>query len=158
MEALTLGQWQDHEENADAIPTGFPEDSVNVDQIEHLLDHLVGSRPPLVAELGARIGVELIVNINLVLVVLVYVVVQGIQGLAVLVDAEAGSPNDKRHGKESAGDTKRVGLSILRSKKTSDEFVMFDDGTCLERNKGGWHVHMRSGWQVDVIGVVRTLQ
>jgi len=95
MEALTLGQWQDHEENADAIPTGFPEDPVNVDQIEHLLDHLVGSRPPLAAELGAGIGVELIVNVDLVLVVLVYVVVQGIEGLAVLVDSEARSPNDK---------------------------------------------------------------
>ena len=117
---------------------------MNVDQVEHLFDHLVSSRPPLVAELGAGIGVELIVDINLVLVVLVYVVFQGIQGLAMLVDTEAGSPNDKGHGKESAGDTKRVGLSILRSKKTSDEFVMFDDGTCAERNKGGWHEHMRS--------------
>ena len=129
MEALTLGQWQDHEENADAIPTGSPEDPVNVDQIEHLLDHLVGSGSPLATELGASVGVELVVDVNLVLVVLVYVVLQGIEGLAVFVDAEAGSPNDKRHGEEPSGDTKRVGLSILRSKKTSDEFVMFDDGT-----------------------------
>ena len=95
MEALTLGQWQDHEENADAIPTGFPEDSVNVDQVEHLFDHLVGSRPPLVTELCTGVRVELIVNVNLVLVVLVYVVFQGIQGLAVLVDTEARGPNDK---------------------------------------------------------------
>jgi len=63
-----------------------------------------------------------------------------------LVDTEARSPNDKRHGKESTGDTKRVGLSILRSKKTSDEFVMFDDGTCVERNKGRWDEHMESAW------------
>ena len=89
MGTLTLGQWQDHEENADAIPTGLPEDSVDVDQIEHLFDHLVGFHPPLVAELCTRIGVELIVNINLVLLILVYVVFQGVQRLAVLVDAEA---------------------------------------------------------------------
>ena len=89
MEALTLGQWQDHEENADAIPTGLPEDSMDVDQIEHLFDHLVGSGPPLVAELRARIGIELVVNINLVLLVLVYVVLQGVHRLAVLVDSEA---------------------------------------------------------------------
>ena len=89
MEALTLGQWQDQDENADAVPTGLPEDSMNVDQIEHLLDHLVCSGPPLGAELGAGIGVELVVNINLVLLILVYVVFQGVQGLAVLVDSEA---------------------------------------------------------------------
>jgi len=88
MEELTLGQWQDHEENADAIPAGLPEDSMNVDQIEHLFDHLVGSGPPLGAELGASIGVELVVNVNLVLLVLVYVVFQGVQRLAVLVDSE----------------------------------------------------------------------
>jgi len=89
METLTLGQWQDHEENADTIPAGFPEDSVNIDQIEHLFDHLVCSGPPLGAELGACIGIELIVNINLVLLILVYVVFQGVQRLAVLVDSEA---------------------------------------------------------------------
>ena len=89
MEALTLGQWQDHEENADAVPTGLPKDSVDVDQIEHLFDHLVGLDPPLVAELGARVGIELIVDINLVLLVLVYVVLQGVHRLAVLIDAEA---------------------------------------------------------------------
>lgn len=89
MEALTLGQRQDHEENADAIPTGLPEDSMNVDQIEHLFDHLVGSGPPLGAELGACIGIELVVNINLVLLILVYVVFQGIHGLAILVDSKA---------------------------------------------------------------------
>lgn len=89
MEALTLGQWQDHEENADAIPTGLPEDSMDVDQIEHLFDHLVGFHPPLVAELCTGIGVELIVNVDLVLLVLVYVVLQGVHRLAVLVDSEA---------------------------------------------------------------------
>ena len=93
-----MGQWQDHEEDADAVPTGLPEDSVNVDQIEHLFDHLVCSGPPLVAELCARIGIELVVNINLVLLVLVYVVFQGIRRLAVLVDSEAGRPNDEGHG------------------------------------------------------------
>jgi len=93
-----LGQWQDHEENADTIPTGFPEYTVNVDQVEHLFDHLVGPGPPLGAELGARIGIELVVNINLVLLVLVYVVFQGVQRLAVLVDSETRRPNDERHG------------------------------------------------------------
>jgi len=85
---LTLGQRQDHEENADTVPTGFPEDSMNVDQIEHFFDHLVCSCPPLVAELGTCIGVELIVNINLVLLILVYMVLQGVQRLAVLIDTE----------------------------------------------------------------------
>ena len=89
MEALTLGQWQDHEENADAIPTGFSEDSMNIDQIEHLFDHLVGSGPPLCAELGASIGIELVVYVNLVVLVLVYVVSQGVHRLTILVDPEA---------------------------------------------------------------------
>ena len=89
MEALTLGQRQDHEENADAIPTGFPEDSMDVDQIEHLFDHVVCSGPPLGAEFCARVGIELIVNISLVLLILVYVVFQGVHRLAVLVDSEA---------------------------------------------------------------------
>jgi len=71
---------------------------VNVDEVEHLFDHLVGSGPPLGAELCTRIGIELIVNINLVLLILVYVVFQGIQRLAVLVDSEARRPNDERHG------------------------------------------------------------
>ena len=88
METLTLGQWQDHEENADTIPTGFPEDAVNVDQIEHLFDHLIGPVPPLGAEFGASIGIELVVNISLVLLVLVYVVFQGIHQLAILVDSK----------------------------------------------------------------------
>jgi len=87
-EALTLGQRQDHEENANAIPTGFPEDSVNVDQIEHLLDHLVGSGPPLGTKLGTGIGVEMVVNVNLVVLILVYVVFQGVLQLAILVDTE----------------------------------------------------------------------
>lgn len=86
---LTLGQRQDHEEDADAIPTGLPEDAVNVDQIEHLFDHVVGSRSPLGTELGAGIGIELVVYINLVLLVLVYVVFQGIHRLAVFVNTEA---------------------------------------------------------------------
>lgn len=84
-----MGQRQDHEENADAIPTGLPEDAVNVDQIEHLFDHLVGSRSPFGTELGTGIGIELVVHINLVLLVLVYVVFQGVHRLAVLVDTEA---------------------------------------------------------------------
>lgn len=134
MEALTLGQWQDHEENADAVPTGFPEDSVHVDQIEHLFDHLVCSGPPLGAKFGACIGIEVVVNINLVLLILVYVVFQGVQRPAIFVDTKTGGPNDEGHGQESTGDTKRIGLSILRSNKTSDEFMRFDDGTCI-RNK-----------------------
>jgi len=89
MEALTLSQWQDHEDNADAVPTGFPEDSVDVDQIEHLFDHLVGPGPPLCAELGAGIGIELVVYVNLVVLVLVYVVSQGVHRLTILVDPEA---------------------------------------------------------------------
>jgi uncharacterized membrane protein YqaE (UPF0057 family) len=89
MEGLTLGQWQDHEDDADAIPTGFPEDSMNVDQVEHLFDHLVGLVPPLGAELGTGVGVELIVNISLVLLILVYVVFEGVRRLSVLVDTEA---------------------------------------------------------------------
>jgi hypothetical protein len=96
--ALTLGQWQDHEENADAIPTGFPEDSMDVDQIEHLFDHLVGPGPPLVAELGTGIGIEVVVNVNLVLLILEDVVLQGVQRLAVLVDSEARGPDDDGHG------------------------------------------------------------
>ena len=98
MEGLTLGQREDHEDNADAVPTWFPEDSMNVDQIEHLLDHFVCPGPPLCAELGACIGIELVVDVNLVLLILVYVVFQGIEGLAVLVDSEAGGPDDEGHG------------------------------------------------------------
>ena len=83
-----MGQGQDHEENADAVPTGFPENSVDVDQPEHLLDHFVGPGPPLGAEFGACIGVEVIVDVDLALLILVYVVFQGIQRLAVFVDTE----------------------------------------------------------------------
>ena len=93
-----MGQGQDHEENADAVPTGFPENSVNVDQPEHLFDHLVGSGPPFGTEFGACISVELIVNVDLALLVLVYVVFQGVQRLTVFVDAEARGPNDDGHG------------------------------------------------------------
>ena len=61
---------------------------MNVDQVEHLFDHLVCPCSPLGAELGTRIGIELIVNIDLVLLVLVYVVFQRIERLAVLVDSK----------------------------------------------------------------------
>ena len=130
---------------------------MNVDQPEHLFDHLVRPGPPLGAELGACVSVELIVNVDLALLVLVYVVFQGVQRLAVFVDTEAGGPNDEGHGEESTGDTERIGLSILRSDKTSDEFVRFDDGTCMKKEQkiGGWGrvSHMRSPRkQVDVIG------
>ena len=96
--ALTLGQGQDHEKNANAIPTGFPEDSVNVDEPEHLFDHFVGPCPPLGAELGACVGVELIVNVDLALLILVYVVFQGVQRVAIFVDAKTGGPDDEGHG------------------------------------------------------------
>jgi len=98
MEALTLGQWEDKDEDADAVPTGLPEDSMNVDEIEHLFDHLVCFGPPLGAELGTRVGIELVVNTNLVLLILVYVVFQGVQRLTVLVDSKARRPNDEGHG------------------------------------------------------------
>jgi hypothetical protein len=141
-----LGQGQDHHEDADAVPTGLPEDSVNVDQVEHLFDHLVCPCPPLGAKLGARIGIELIVNIDLVLLVLVYVVLQGIQRLTVLVDSKARGPDNEGHGQESTGDTKRIGFSILRSNKTSDKFMRFDDGTCMEKEqKKGERLRVRTG-------------
>ena len=71
---------------------------MNVDQIEHLLDHLVGSGPPFGAELGTGIGIELVVNVNLVILILVYVVFQGVLQLAILIDSKAGCPDDEGHG------------------------------------------------------------
>ena len=84
----TLGQREDHEKNADTVPAGFPEDAMDVDQIQHFFDHLVCPRPPLAPELGTCNGIQLIVNLNLVLLILVCLVLQGVPPLPIFIDAE----------------------------------------------------------------------
>jgi hypothetical protein len=93
-------------QSAHTIPSGFPQDTVNINQMEHFSNHFVGSFTSV-----ADNGISVMVFFD-----------------AILVHAKACGPNGKQRRNELARDAEGIVVALAKFEETCAELRRVDDG------------------------------
>lgn len=95
------------------IPGRFPQDTVDINQMEHLPDHFVGS---LTAVADDGFAVMKLFD-------------------AVFINTEACCPNGKQHGNKLARDAKGIAVTLAKLKEAGTELGGINDRICTRTER-----------------------
>jgi hypothetical protein len=97
-------------QSAHTIPGGFPQDTVDINQMEHFSNHFVGSFTSV-----ADNGIPMMMFFD-----------------AILVHAKACCPNGKQRRNELARDAEGIVIALAKFEETCAELRRVDDGICTK--------------------------
>ena len=106
----TLCQRQEKMQSTYTIPGGFPQDTVDINQMEHFSNHFVGSFTSV-----ADNGISMMMFFN-----------------AILVHAKACGPNGKQRRNELTRDAEGIIVALAKFEETCAELRRVDDGICTK--------------------------
>lgn len=97
-------------QSAHTVPGGFPQDAVDINQMEHFSNHFIGSFTSV-----ADNGISVVMFFD-----------------AILVHAKACGPNGKQRRNELARDAEGIVVALAKFEETCAELRRVDDGICTK--------------------------
>lgn len=106
----TLCQRQQKVQRTHTVPRGLPQDTVDIDQVKHLLDHFVGSLTTIADD-----GFAMMELFD-----------------AIFINTKACCPNSKQHCNKLARDAKGIAVTLAELEEAGTKLGGIDDRICTK--------------------------